>query len=37
MGFGADTSVATFVRRIGDGSDTEFVDLPFNLHIAERI
>jgi ureidoglycolate hydrolase len=37
MGFEADTSVATFVRRIGDGSDTEFVDLPFNLHIAERI
>lgn len=35
MGLEVDTSVATFVRRIGDGSDTELVDLPFNLRLAE--
>jgi ureidoglycolate hydrolase len=37
MGLEADTSVATFIRRIGDGSDTEFLDLPFTLHLADGI
>jgi ureidoglycolate hydrolase len=37
MGLEAAVNVATFVRRIGDGSDTEFADLSFNLHLTERI
>jgi ureidoglycolate hydrolase len=37
MGLEADVSVASFIRRIGDGSDTEFADLSFNLILAERI
>lgn len=37
MGLEADVSVATFIRRIGDGSDTEFVDLPFKLNLTELI
>ena len=36
MGLEAAVNVATFVRRIDDGSDTEFADLPFNLHLTER-
>jgi ureidoglycolate hydrolase len=37
MGLEAAVNVATFVRRIADGSDTEFADLPFNLTLKERI
>ena len=37
MGLEGDVNVATFIRRIGDGSDTEFADLPFNLNLTERI
>jgi ureidoglycolate hydrolase len=37
MGFETDMSVATFIRRIDDGSDTEFLELPFTLHLADRI
>jgi ureidoglycolate hydrolase len=37
MGLEADVSVATFIRRIGDGSDTEFADLSFTLKLTERI
>jgi ureidoglycolate hydrolase len=37
MGFEEDTSVVTFVRRIDEGSDTDFAELSFNLYIAEHI
>jgi ureidoglycolate hydrolase len=37
MGLEGDVNVATFIRRIGDGSDTEFADLPFNLNLTERL
>jgi ureidoglycolate hydrolase len=37
MGLEADVNVATFIRRIDDGSDTEFADLSFNLKLTERI
>jgi ureidoglycolate hydrolase len=37
MGLEAAVSVASFVRRIGDGTDTEFADLSFKLHLTERI
>jgi ureidoglycolate hydrolase len=37
MGLEGDVNVATFIRRIDDGSDTEFADLPFNLSLTERI
>jgi ureidoglycolate hydrolase len=37
MGLDADVNVATFIRRIGDGSDTEFADLSFDLKLPERI
>lgn len=36
MGLEADETVVTFVRRIDDGSDTEFADLQFNLYLAEQ-
>ena len=35
MGLEADVNVATFIRRIADGSDTEFAELPFNLDLTE--
>jgi ureidoglycolate hydrolase len=37
MGLEGDETVATFVRRLEDGRDTEFADLAFNLHLAERM
>ena len=37
MGLEAEVNVATFIRRIADGSDTEFADLPFNLNLTERM
>jgi ureidoglycolate hydrolase len=37
MGLEAAVNVVTFVRRIDDGSDTEFADLSFNLLLTERI
>ena len=37
MGLEGDVQVATFIRRIDDGSDTEFADLPFNLKLTERV
>ena len=37
MGLEGEVNVATFIRRIDDGSDTEFADLPFNLNLTERI
>jgi ureidoglycolate hydrolase len=37
MGLEGDVNVATFIRRIDGGSDTEFADLPFNLSLTERI
>jgi ureidoglycolate hydrolase len=37
MGLEAAVNVASFVRRIADGSDTEYADLSFNLNVTERI
>jgi ureidoglycolate hydrolase len=37
MGLDGDANVASFVRRMDDGSDTEFVDLSFSMRIAESI
>jgi ureidoglycolate hydrolase len=37
MGLEGNEAVATFVHRLDDGSDTEFAQLPFNLHVAEQI
>ena len=37
MGLEGDVQVATFIRRIDDGSDTEFADLSFNLNLTERV
>ena len=37
MGLEGDVNVATFIRRIDNGSDTEFADLPFNLDLTERM
>lgn len=37
MGLESDVNVAAFIRRIDDGSDTEFANLPFNLNLSEWI